>query len=64
MIWNFFCSVCKLCLDVIKPEYVKAADRLFNKRLPGRLAAINGDWDKPLVKKYGVESYPTFLYFQ
>lgn len=49
----------------MKPEYTEAAELLQSKgEKTIKLAAINGGWERELMQRYDVNSFPTLLFFQ
>jgi len=52
-------------LNKIKPEYTKAAQILHDENKKSvKLAAINGGWERDLMKRFNVDSFPTFVLFE
>nr|XP_009858978.2 protein disulfide-isomerase A5-like [Ciona intestinalis] len=59
----FYINACEICLNQMKPEYTKAAEILRKERPAVRLAAVNGAWESKLMQQFGVDGFPTILYF-
>ncbi|VDK61347.1 unnamed protein product [Onchocerca ochengi] len=49
---------------MVKPEFVRAAERLKTDGIDGVLAAIDATTNKKIAERYKVDGYPTFAYFK
>uniref|UniRef100_A0A8R1XXC0 Thioredoxin domain-containing protein n=1 Tax=Onchocerca volvulus TaxID=6282 RepID=A0A8R1XXC0_ONCVO len=56
-IYNYHCKM-------VKPEFVRAAERLKTDGIDGVLAAIDATTNKKIAERYKVDGYPTFAYFK
>ncbi|VDO25084.1 unnamed protein product [Onchocerca flexuosa] len=56
-IYNYHCKM-------VKPEFIRAAERLKTDGIDGVLAAIDATTNKKIAERYKVEGYPTFAYFK
>uniref|UniRef100_A0AAF5PVN3 Thioredoxin domain-containing protein n=2 Tax=Wuchereria bancrofti TaxID=6293 RepID=A0AAF5PVN3_WUCBA len=54
------CIHCKM----VKPEFIRAADRLKRDGIDGVLAAVDATTNIKIAERYKVEGYPTFAYFK
>ncbi|VDO30271.1 unnamed protein product [Brugia timori] len=54
------CIHCKM----VKPEFIRAADRLKKDGIDGVLAAVDATSNIKIAERYKVEGYPTFAYFK
>ena len=60
----YFLPDCQICLTSVKDEIEKAAKIAESKNIKTKMAVLRCDTNKKLGEKLGVNSYPTFLYFE
>jgi len=60
----FYIKHCQICLTSVKDEIEKAAKIAESKNIKTKMAVLRCDTNKKLGEKLGVNSYPTFLYFE
>ncbi|VBB25321.1 unnamed protein product [Acanthocheilonema viteae] len=49
---------------IVKPEFIRAAERLKKDGINGVLAAVDATINKQIAERHKVEGYPTFAYFK
>ncbi|XP_050683298.1 protein disulfide-isomerase A5 isoform X2 [Leptidea sinapis] len=58
----FYAPWCGHCKN-LKPELIKAEERLRNEKMNGKIAAVDATAHKELGSRYNVKGYPSIKYF-